>query len=191
MSFIKNNLYYKSPQEQAKFTGYTQAAAGISSLLPEESNPYAFDKFASLKGAAQGAQLGANFGPVGALAGAVIGGLGAGISELIQDRNALKNTQTSFDTINYDENGQPIYQGEQLTQGLNNLDQIRASGNPLDVFNRKLRRNTANKLSQGITQAQQRFNDANITYSRNLLARQQYEDEMKKNNIYNFPMQLV
>lgn len=193
MSLIKNNPYYQKPEVAGKFQGYTQAAAGISSLLPEESNPYSYDKFSSLKGASQGAQLGATFGPVGALVGAGIGGIAGGVGEAINQAKELDRTQTSFDTIDYDQHGQPVFQGGQLAQGITNLNNISGAYNKTKFgdFNRNKMKNTRNKLSAGIEDSQNQFNQANIAYNQNFLARQQYEDQLKKNNIYNFPMQLV
>jgi hypothetical protein len=187
-AFIKNNPY------NPKLQGYTQAAAGVTSLLPEEDNPYAYDRWAPGKAAAQGAQLGSTFGAAGALAGAAIGGVAGGVGEAINQSKELDRTPTTFQTVTYDEYGQPTFEGGKLSQGLSNLQNINSAyagkHEGLDFNVNKLRK-TRNKLAQGIETAQNQFNDANIAYNQNFLARQQYEDQLKKNNIYNFPMQLV
>jgi len=197
MSLIKNNPYYQKPEVASKVQGYSQAANAVTLLLPEESNPYAYDKSSVWKGAGQGAAAGSMIMPgIGTAVGAVVGAIGGGVGAALKQRNALDNTDTSFQTLQYDEYGQPVFQGGELSQGLSNLDNINKAwdkthgGKDWDFNVRRLRK-TRNALSQGIERSQDQFNEANIAYSRNLLARQQYEDEMKKNNIYNFPMQLV
>jgi len=167
-SFVKNNPY------NPKIQGYTQAAAGVTSLLPEEDNPYAYDRWAPGKAAAQGAQLGSTFGAAGALAGAVVGGVAGGVGEAINQYKELDRTPTSFQTVTYDEYGQPTFQGGELAQGLNNLQNINEAyqGKTAGLdFNVNKLRKTRDKLSQGITTAQNQFNDANISYNQNLLAR--------------------
>ena len=192
-SLIKNNPYYQKPEVAGKFQGYTQAAAGISSLLPEESNPYAFDKFSPLKAGSQGAQLGASFGPVGAIVGAGVGAIAGGVGEALNQAKELDRTQTSFNTMEYDEYGQPVFKGGELAQGISNLGNINSAyeDSQWGDFNRRKMKKTRNALSAGINKAQDEFNQANIAYNQNFLARQQYEDQLKKNNIYNFPMQLT
>jgi hypothetical protein len=192
-SLIQNNPYYQKPEVSSKFQGYMQGAAAITSLLPEDQNPYSFTPTDPLKGAAQGAQLGSAFGPVGAGIGAIAGGVGGAVAGVVNQYKQLDRTPTDVNALEYDEYGQPIFQGGQLAQAQQNLGQIEkvyAKKNFGD-FNVRKTRETRNKLSAGIRAAQQDVNEANIAYSQNLLARQRYEDEMKKNNIYNFPMQLV
>lgn len=192
-SLIQNNPYYNKPEVASKFQGYTQAAAGITSLLPEDQNPYSFTPTDPLKGAAQGAQLGSTFGPAGAAIGAVAGGIGGAVAGVVDQYKQLDRTPTDVNALEYDAYGQPIFQGSQLAQAQQNLGQIEKINSKKNFgdFNVRKTRDTRNKLAAGIRAAQQDFNEANIAYNQNLLARQRYEDEMRKNNIYNFPMQLV
>jgi len=190
-SLISNNPYYQAP---SKLQGYTQAAAGISSLLPAESNPYAFDKgTTAIKSGAQGAQLGAAFGGVpGAVAGAAIGAVAGMATGAVNQYKTLDRTQTDFGNVEYDQYGQPVLDNN-LAQGISSLRGINSAleDGKVSGFNVGKAERTRDKLSQGILTGQRNFNQANIAYNENLLARQRYEDEMKKNNIYNFPMQLV
>jgi hypothetical protein len=176
-----------------------------------KNNPYASSPANSLQGGVSGASLGNQIAPggIGAAVGAGVGLIAGGIQDRRNVRNQLNELQTGVNAMTTDPTGRPIYQVSDLQRAEGDLSQLHeAQGvrqrnkniavgmatSPVGGIiaavgerkNRKLRGRKINELQQGIQSAQDQFNQANLSYSQNQLAQEQYYNQLNDpNRLYN------
>jgi hypothetical protein len=73
-----------------------------------------------------------------------------------------------------------------VNKAIGEMEQVEDSRKKGDVFNRKLKRNTQNRLASGIQSAQTDFNTASQSFNQEQVARDQYRQRRDMTNrVYN------
>lgn len=167
-----NRITGKDFEKGLELTGQG-IAAGAGSM---RSNNYAYDPASIGTGVASGFATGGPIGGAAAFATSVYG-------QTRDIQKNLDNTQTSFEGTSYDGYGQPVYNGQSISQGFDSiagLEKGAKSANKLmglgagAVFAQKKR-----KVAAGINAAQNQYNTANVAYRRQ---NNQMEDYQQRNN---------
>ena len=144
----------------------------------------------------------------GASAGGWIGAIVGSVAEQVAATDAinkkLKNVNTKVDAVSYGPDGQPMYNGQGLTQQLGLLSDLDAAytktrdqWNPLNIHNdffndtRGKIRKARGKVDRSITKAQTDFNVQRASYDQNQAAMQGFrrrrDSTNRLYNLYNTP----
>jgi hypothetical protein len=177
---VYDNPYYA--QANAAASGY---AAGSASATP---NQYSLNNTQVLGAAGQGAASGfAAGGPIGAVVGAVVGGATSQAKQNKEIKRNFANVNTSFSSQQMGD--APVFNSAQISQGVsdrsNLLQTLRPGANAMGTGARKKGIAKLDKLDSSIKGYQASFNEANMGYQRQQLARRNYEDQLR--NIYGIP----
>lgn len=178
---------------------YGQLAATLGAqavqYIPQQTNPYAGDSAAFLRGAGQGVQAGAAFGAPGMVIGGAAGAVAGPILDNYRVNKALDNLNTGVDGGGVDMYGAPEYNSSAFERARQELDALNAaqekSGKSLS-FNPRTAMKRQDKIEQlqaNLNAAQDRYNIGSIDYDKKQLAMAQYNDQQR--NDYNFPYQLI
>lgn len=183
---------------QRGFTGQDigQGIAGGLSAGAANSQPigdFNIDQYAGFKGSGQGLAAG---GPIAA----ALGGITAQVGQFRNVNENLRNLNTSVDSVTYDAYGRPVYQGSNLVNAQQNLNELDSGINKLNkthldpatnLFSsafgtrRRMKRKRA-ELSQGIQSAQQQYNQAEQNFRNQSIQRSEYYDRLNdRSRLYN------
>lgn len=167
---------------------YAQGIGAGLSAGAANSQPvgdFTVDQYAGFRGSGQGLMS-------GGVIGAIVGGVGAQVGQFRNINKNLEKVDTSIEGVTFDAYGRPVYSGGnvnaafgtmgELNKGLDKLNKTHIDP-ATNLFSsgfgtrRKIKRKRA-QLAQGITQAQQSFNEADLNYRNQMLAEQSYRDRL-------------
>lgn len=173
-------------------------AAGAAHSQPAAD--FTIDPYSGFKGSFQGLAGGSKSGPVGAVVGAITGGITAQVGQFKKINENLRNLDTSVNAVTYDAYGRPMYAGGNINTAQANLGELDKGINKLnqthiDPFNniyssitgtRRRMKRKRGQLQQGIQQAQQGFNTADVNFRNQQAQMADYYSRMNSNNrMYN------
>lgn len=165
------------------------------------ANGFDIDNMAGLKGAGSGAAAGSAAGPWGALIGAIGGTLAGSIGTVSGVNKNVKALNTTVNGVSYDQDGKPVYQGQDILNASTNSDAlthgIHQNYNTSDItgtrwigeaiYNtRKTMRRKRAELDRNRVAAQNKYNAAQTSSNQQYIAQQDYQNSLNNNNrMYN------
>lgn len=188
----QQNAGQQSGQDYGQMAQGAMAGLSAGAANSEPVGDFEVDQYAGFKGSGEGLMK-------GGVIGAIIGGGVAQYGQFSKINKNLKKLDTSVQGVTYDAYGRPVYQGgnfvnaQQNVAALNdgvkklNRTHLDPATNIISSFSgtRRRMKRKRGELQQGIKQAQQDYNQSELTYQNQMNARQEYYQGLNNNRLYN------